>query len=300
MKNNFSNKSDQEKGVLSLVLLALVFASMGLFARYLATGFLLFQQVYLRMLGALIVGIIVFRKQIDFSKFKKVTLRDWAIIILRAVCYSLFGIILFTQAILITKYANVSFIGALPMVAVLGFILIGEKFTWKKAFLILLAFVGVFLVSVKDYSHLLNWGRGEVLTLISTVFFSLSYVARKWQSNLLNNKELTVINFFVAFLAVFLVSLFKGDGLPIAGWDWGLLLAVIGAGAFNTMNVFLTNYGFQKVEAVLASNILTLESFFAVILGFIFYKEAPLLKDLLGGAVITIAVIAMNKLEVKQ
>ena len=300
MKNNFNNKSDREKGVLSLIFLALVFASMGLFARYLATGFLLFQQVYLRMLAALIVGVIVFRKQIDFSKFKKVTVRDWAIIILRAVCYSLFGIILFTQAILVTKYANVSFIGALPMVAVLGFVLIGERFTWKKAFLILLALIGVFLISVKDYSHLLNWGRGEILTLISTVFFSLSYVARKWQSNLLNNKELTVINFFVAFLAVFWVSLLRGDGLPVAGWNWGLLLAVVGAGAFNTMNVFLTNYGFQKVETVLASNILTLESFFAVILGFIFYKEAPLLKDLVGGVVITVAVITMNRLEEKD
>jgi len=297
MKNNFNNKSDRDKGIISLVLLALVFASMGLFARYLATGFLLFQQVYLRMLAALIVGIIVFRKQIDFSKFKRVSFKEWAVIILRSVCYSLFGIILFTQAILVTKYANVSFIGALPMTAVLGFIIIGEKFTWKKAFYVLLAFIGVFLISVKDYSHLLDWGRGEVLALISTVFFSVSYVARKWQSNLLNNKELTVINFLVAFFVVFLVSIFKGDGLPLVGWNWGLLIAVVGAGAFNTMNVFLTNYGFQKIEAVLASNILTLESFFAIILGFIFYKEAPLLKDLFGGVIITVAVIAMNRLE---
>jgi len=194
----------------------------------------------------------------------------------------------------------VSFIGGLPTTAVLGFILMGEKFTWKKASLVLLAFVGVFFIAVKDYSHLFDWGRGELLTLLSTVFFSLSYVTRKWQSDVLNNKELTVINFFVAFLAVFFVSIFKGDGLPIAGWSWGLLLAVLGAGVFNIMNVFLTNYGFQKVEAVLASNILTLESFFAIILGFIFYREAPLLKDLLGGVVITIAVIAMNKLEAKE
>lgn len=296
----FGKKSDREKGILSLVLLALVFASMGLFARYLATGFLLFQQVYLRMLAAFIVGVIIFGKQIDFSKFKKINAKDWGIIILRAVCYSLFGIILFTQAIIITKYANVSFIGALPITAVLGFILIGEKFTWKKASLVLLAFIGVFLIAVKDYSHILEWGRGEILTLISTIFFSLSYVARKWQTNLLTNKELTIVNFFVAFLAVFLVSIFKGDGLPIVGWNWGLLLAVIGAGAFNTINVFLTNYGFQKVEAVLASNILTLESFFAVILGFIFYSEVPLLKDFFGGVVIIATVIAMNKLAAKE
>jgi len=62
----------------------------------------------------------------------------------------------------------------------------------------------------------------------------------------------------------------------------------------------LTNYGFQKIEAVLASNILTLESFFAIILGFLFYRETPLAKDLLGGIIIIISVIAMNKLEAKE
>src|SRR3989304_10533001 len=204
-------KSDHEKGILSLVLLALVFASMGLFARYLSTGFLLFQQVYLRMLAAFVVGFLVFRKSLSIAKFKKITVRDWAIIVLRAVSYSLFGIILYTQAIIITKYSNVSFIGSLPMTAVLGFILLGEKFTWKKAGLVLLALFGVSIIAVADWSHVLEWGKGEVLTLISTVFFSLSYIARKWQSDLLTNKELTVINFFVAFVVVFLVSIVKGD-----------------------------------------------------------------------------------------
>lgn len=291
------NKTEREKGVFALILLALVFASMGLFARYLATGFLLFQQVYLRMLAAFIVGYLVFRKQIDISKYRKLPIREWLVIILRAVSYSLFGIVLFTQAIIITKYSNVSFIGSLPMTAVLGFVLLHEKFSFRKLALILLALAGVLLISVKDYSDIFNWDRGGVLTLIATVFFSLSYVARKWQSSLLNNQELTVINFLVAFLAVFIVSILKGDGLPVLGWSWGLLLAVIGAGIFNIGNVYLTNFGFQKIEAVLASNILTLESVFAVVLGFFFYKEVPLLKELLGGFIITLSVIGMNKAE---
>lgn len=251
------------------------------------------------MLAAFLVGYFVFRKQVDVSKFKKLPPKEWLIIIVRAVSYSLFGIILFTQAILITKYSNVSFIGSLPTTALLGFILLHEKFSYKKLVFILLAFAGVALISVEDYSNIFYWGRGEVLTLISTVFFALSYIARKWQSNLLNNRELTVINFFVAFLAVFLVSILKGDGLPVTGWHWGLLLVVIGAGIFNIMNVYLTNYGFQKVEAVLASNILTLESVFAIVLGFLFYKEVPITKELLGGIIITLSVIGMNRLETK-
>ena len=116
------------------------------------------------------------------------------------------------------------------MTAVLGFILLREKFSYKKLSLVLLAFAGVLIISVKDYSNITGWGKGEILTLISTVFFSLSYIARKWQSDVLNNKELTVVNFFVAFWVVFLASILKGEGLPITGWHWGLLIAVIGAG----------------------------------------------------------------------
>lgn len=290
-------ESARRKGVLSLVLLALVFASMGLFARYLATGFLLFQQVYLRMFSAFIIGLVVFKKDLNFSKFKKLPLKEWSIIVLRAVSFSLFGIILFTQAIIITKYSNVTFISALPTTALLGFILLKEKFNFKKLAFVLVAFAGILLISVNDFSNILNWDRGGLLTLISTVFFSLSYIARKWQTDLLNNKELTVANFFVASLVVFSVSIFKGDGLPVFGWNWGLAMAVIGAGIFNIANVFLTNYGFQKVEAVLASNILTLESVFAIFLGFLFYREVPLVKEFVGGLIIIFSVIGINKME---
>ena len=289
--------NERQKRIIALIFLSFVFACMGLFARYLATGFFVFQQVYLRMLAAFVIGFIVLRKQLNLRKIRRISSKDWGIIIFRAVSFAVFGVTLFTQAIVLTKYSNVSFISALPVTAVLGFLLLKEKFSLGKILLVLLAFSGVVLIAVKDYTHLFIWGYGEILTLISTIFFSLGYVARKWQSKFLNNSELTVLNFLVAFLAVLFVSLIKGDGLPVAGWTSGLLMAIIGAGTFNVANVFLINYGFEKVDAVLASNILTLESFFAILLGFLFYGEIPLVKELIGGAIIISSVIWMNQLK---
>jgi len=101
VKDRVRFRTEYQKGVLALILLALVFSSMGLFARYLATGFLLFFKVYLRMLAAFVVGYVVLRKQISIGKFRKLPLREWLIILFRAVSYSLFRIILFTQAIII-------------------------------------------------------------------------------------------------------------------------------------------------------------------------------------------------------
>lgn len=294
------NTSEHQKGIYAIILLAFVFASMGLFARFLSTSFTTHQQVYLRLAAAFVLASIAFKKNIDWKKFTRVSQKDWGIIILRAVAYSIFGIVLFTQAINLTKYSNVSFIGSLPFTAILGFILLGEVFTFKKALWITVAFLGVLLISVKDFTNIFLWGRGETIMLISTLFFSLSYVARKWQSDFLNNQELTVINFVFASLAVFLVSMFNGESLPLTGWTSQIIIAVWGAGLFNVFNMYLTNYGFQKVEAVLASNLLTLESLFAVVLGFLFFRETPTLLELIGGLVITVGVIGMNNLEKKS
>lgn len=293
-------RTEHQKGVLALASLSLVFASMGLFARYLSTGFVLLQQVYLRVLAAFFLGLIFFRKDLDFGKLKRISKREWGLLLFRSASSYLFGVTLFTQAIIMTKYSNVSFIGALPMVAVLGALLLKEQLTFKKLLLILTAFSGIILIAVKDYSHLLVWGKGEVVALLATLAFSLSYVARKWHSDLLNNKEITQVIFFLSFFMLFITSLVKGDGLPVSGWQIGLLLAVLGAGLFNVINLFLTNYGFQKVEAILASNILTLESVFAVILGFLFYKEVPITKELLGGVIIVLSVIGMNRVEAQE
>jgi len=61
--------------------------------------------------------------------------------------------------------------------------------------------------------------------------------------------------------------------------------------------IFFTNYGFEHVKTSIASNILTLEMFFAVLIGFLFFREIPSLKEIFGGVLILFSVIQMNKLE---
>ncbi|MEK7522472.1 MAG: EamA family transporter, partial [Patescibacteria group bacterium] len=76
-----------------------------------------------------------------------------------------------------------------------------------------------------------------------------------------------------------------------------ILLVVLGAGVFNVGNLFLTNYGLERVEAVLASNLFALELIFALLIGFLFYRELPNLKEIFGGVLILFSVVQMNKLE---
>lgn len=294
------NLSERQKGIVALVILTLFYASMGIFARYLNVEFKLFQQVYLRILAAVIVGAIIFSNQLDFSKFRKLAIKEWVLIIFRAVTYYVLGVTLFTKAIVTAKYSNVSFISAIPTTALLGFIILREKITWQKILFMLLAFFGVLLISVKDYFHVFSWGLGEFFALLSAIFVSLSNVLRKWQSTVLNNRELSEITLFFAFFGLLITSFFLNEGLPISGWSLGTIAVIILAGLANVVIILLTNFGFHKVNAVMASNILTLESVFAVLIGFLFYHELPILKELIGGALIISSVIQMNKLEAKE
>lgn len=270
MKNYLSyyfqkNKTEKEKGIIVLVLLSIVFASMGVYIRYLSVGFTVLQQVYLRIFIAFILTSILFHKKIDYAKFKKLSVKEYLLLLFRGASMYLFGVALFTQAILLTKLSTASFINALPISQLLGFIFLREKVKIYKVFFILTAFLGVILIGVTDYSHLFSWGLGEILALISTFFFAINYVSRRWQSNLLNNYEITQLTLLGAFLCVFIASLIHGEGLPAHGWSMTIWIVLFLAGLSNVVNVFLINYGFEKVNVVFASNILTLESAFAIV-----------------------------------
>lgn len=291
------NFSERKKGIFSLVGLAIIYASLGLFSRFLSTNFLLFQQVYIRMFAALILGFLFFYKKLDFSKLKKISIKEWLLLMFRSAGYYLFGVVLFTKASLLIKISTLSFIGSLPMTAALSFLLMQEKPTLKKIFYIFLAFVGVAIISIKDFSSVLVWGQGEMLALLSSIMASLSIVFRKYQTKLLNNIEISQIMLFFSFLFVLIGSLIFKEGLPLNNWNANILLMVIIAGVVNILLVLFTNYGFEKVQTSIASNILTLEMFFAVILGFMFYREIPTAKDMLGGIFILFSVFQMNKLE---
>src|SRR5258708_6440344 len=293
------NESDRKKGVVALVVLAFVFASMGLFVRFLKTDFTILQQTYLRIIDAFLLGMILFYKDLDFFKLSKISKKEWVIILFRTIAVYVLAVTLVSQAVVMAKYSNVSFIEALPMTAILGFIFLKERVTLQKIIYILLGFSGVVLIAVKDYSHLFTWRQGEVLALIACAFFAISYIARKWQGSLLNNKEITVLMFFFASILLFVTSIFLfHEPLPRpTSWSGIIFLIILVGGFFQVVNLFLTNYGFQKVEAVLASNLLMLETVFGVLLGFLFFREIPTLKELIGGLLIVFRAYQMNKLD---
>lgn len=289
----------QSKGIASLVLLSLGFAGVAVSIRYLGLSLPLFQQIYLTTGIGFLISLLIFRRTLTLSKLKKISLRDWGTIILRILVGYVIAVPLYREAIAISKISNVTFLQAIPFAAVFGWVLFKEKFTFLKLFYVLVAFAGIVLISVSDFSSIFSFGKGELFSIISAAFFTLSFLARKWMSDDLTDQELTQVILFISTLILFAVSIGIGEGMPSIKWTTVLFWAALFTGFFNAVNIFLINYGFKKVKAVLAGNIITLESVFALILAFIFFRELPVLKELVGGLLILASVIQMNKLENK-
>jgi len=288
--------SERQKAIFSLVLLAFSFASIGIFIRFLSTGFPLYQQIYLRLFIAFLLGLVFFRR-VRLSIFLSLKGKEWGLLLLRAFSMYVIAFILYNRAILLTKYASVGFIGSLPSTAILGVLIFKERLGLKKFLLILAALLGAFLISVKDFSNIFGWGLGETLVLISLFFFSFSYLARRWQSSTLNEQEMTLIQLFLGALMVFLISPLDRGSVLESPWQVSFLLAFILSGLINVANLYLINYSFSRVKAVLAGNILTLEAVFALVWSVLLYREIPGAREFLGGGLILMSVFVMNWLD---
>lgn len=286
--------SETKKGVIALIILALVFATMGVFVRPLGTDFAVFEQSYLRIGLAFVIGSLLFWKDISWKKFFSLSGKDTLVLIVRAVLLYL-GVALFTDSILHSNYSDTYFLNNLPLLPVFGYVFLREKLSPRTLAWIGVAFVGTLLVSVSDISSFVL-GAGSITALCSMLAFDISYTARRWQSDALSDKESTVGMFFVGALFLFIASLALGEPLPSASqFSPFILLVIFLSAVFNVINLYLSNYGFGRVKVGIGGTIITLETVFALLYAVFLYHQAPTLQELIGGALIVISVWQINR-----
>lgn len=269
---------------------------MGVFARYLGTSFDLFEQTYLRIGVAFVLGLVLFARSITFKKLRILPRKDLLVLFFRAICLYT-GVVLFTEGLLHTKLGNASFVAALPLLPVFGYFLLKEKIKIRTILYILVGFVGIVLIGVQDFTQL-SFGYGELMALLSVIAFDLSYVGRRWHSDHLNDKESAVVMFAIGAIFLFISSIIAGESLPMGSeftpWIIGTLIV---AALFNVLNLYLTNYGFRRVKVAVAGNILTLETVIALTYSVFLFHEVPVVRELIGSALVLWSVWEVNKTE---
>lgn len=289
------------KGLIALVLLALIYGLTGIMARYFTAHFGVFEQWYLRFFIATVITVIVFRRHIDYKKYLRISKKEWLVTVVRGLVEFVIAAWLYALSTHYTTIGSVAAMQILPFTAVFGLTLFRERVSKMMFGLIILSFVGAAIVALHDIGRF-QFGVGELMSLVAGALFSLTLVLRKKQTGELNNHELVLGVTVTAFVGNYVLNLASGGpwlphtaGIPPVVW-WLLIVA----GALSALMSLLANYGFEHVRATTASIILDLELVFGVMFGFVLYRETLTAQQAVGALIILGASSAVAYGEAKQ
>lgn len=170
---------------------------------------------------------------------------------------------------------------------------------WPKLRLwvaILIVFVGLALVSQNgtELDSGLSFSRGDILTLVSSVFFALSIVlidifSKRLAPDVLVEGQIYWLALFSLVYLVFTLGLYKTISVQ---WTFTLLFAICYTAFFAT---FITNYiqaHYQKVVTPTQAGIIfSLEPVFSFFLAYLVLKETLNWVGVLGSILVFVGVL---------
>lgn len=189
-----------------------------------------------------------------------------------------------------TTSGKAGFITSLYVVIVPIFaIFMGKKVSKKTAIAIILALIGLYLLTVKVEDGF-SINKGDILIFIGSLFFAFHILFIDYYSVKSDSVKMSMLQFFVASLvSLFLMILFEKPELD---------LVIKGIFAILYMGVFSSGLGYtlqivaqKDTDPTISSLILSLEAVFAALFGFIFLKEVPNERELIGGILMFFAII---------
>ncbi|MBV1788236.1 DMT family transporter [Marinobacterium sp. D7] len=192
----------------------------------------------------------------------------------------MFGGFSFQQiGLLHTTAANAGFITGMYIVLVpIAGLLLGQSTTMQTWSGIILAILGLYSLSVgPDFAM----GYGDTLELIGAFFWTAHVIILGWLSRRADAVGLSIIQFMVAALwSGIAAGLYETPSLPAfeAAWLPLLYVGVASSGIGFTLQVIAQ----RKVEPGIAALVLSMESVFAALGGWLFLGEQFGSKQLLG------------------
>ena len=196
-----------------------------------------------------------------------------------------FGFIFQTLGLERTGAAITGFITGLYVVAtpLLAAVFLKERITKFIWLCIFIATIGLALLSIQEFSV----GFGEMLVLISAIFFALHIIVlSKWSSG--NDAyAMTIIQLSVCALMSGIASIPQGYQSPP---DQGVWAVIIFTAVFATAIAFIVQTWSQAhLSATKVAVILTMEVVFAAFFAVLFGNEILTLQVLFGGGLVLVA-----------
>jgi len=172
------------------------------------------------------------------------------------------------------------------LVPIALFIVWREKPHWISIVAVVLAGVGAFLLSTGGK---LEFKAGDVLVLISALFWTFHVIVLGKYASKFEAMTFSVGQLFICGILNFGLGVFVE---PFPPFDWSLVGAVVYTALFSLALAYTLQIWAQRhTPPADAALILSLESVFAVLAGWLFLSETLVAIQILGCVLIFIAVV---------
>ena len=257
---------------------------MGIAIKYLREDYPAAQlSVFRNLFGMLPCFIALYFSQDWHNQGRKVAIKQWKLGLFRGVFVSVAQLCLYTSYLYIpfALVATMEYTGPM-MVTLLAIPLLGEKFGWYKSLAVISGFIGILFIMEP-------WSEDFNIIILLPILAALGYsLARVTALNFTMDTPTPLINIYgqigTMVCSLLLVLIFNIWENFKNIYDIFILLLMGIAGGTGTL---LLIYGSRRAELSKIMPFDYIEIFFALILGWIFFKEWPV-DQLFPGALFII------------
>jgi len=245
---------------------------MGIAIKYLRADYPAAQlSVFRNLFGMIPCFIALYFSKDWHDRGRKVVIKRWRFGLARGLIMSFAQLCLYTSYLYLpyALVATMEYTGPM-MITLLAIPLLGEKFGWYKSLAVLTGFIGIIFI-------MQPWSESFNLYMLLPVMAAFGYsLARVTALNFSNDTPVPLINLYAnigtLLCAILLVITFNM-------WEnfknlYDVLILFI-MGVAGGSGVLLLIYGSRKAELSKIMPFDYIEIFFALILGWIFFKEWP-------------------------
>ena len=188
-----------------------------------------------------------------------------------------------------TTVGKAGFITAMYILIVPILGLFMKKKVGMKVWLgVILATVGLYMLCMTSESFSLS--KGDLLVLVCAGFFSLHILIIDYFSPKVDGVRLSCIQFFVCgLISTVIAFIFENPNLGaiLSGWLPILYAGVMSCGVAYTLQII----GQKNMDPTVASLILSLESVFSVLAGWVLLNQKLSIRELFGCVLMFLAII---------
>jgi drug/metabolite transporter (DMT)-like permease len=258
---------------------------MGIAIKYLRADYPAAQlSVFRNLFGMIPCFIALYFSKDWHDRGRKVVIKRWRFGLARGLIMSFAQLCLYTSYLYLpyALVATMEYTGPM-MITLLAIPLLGEKFGWYKSLAVLTGFIGIIFI-------MQPWSESFNLYMLLPVMAAFGYsLARVTALNFSNDTPVPLINLYAnigtLLCAILLVITFNMWENFKSLYDV-LILFIMGIAGGS--GVLLLIYGSRKAELSKIMPFDYIEIFFALILGWVFFKEWPV-DQLFPGALFIVA-----------